>query len=244
MRVLVIVPAYNEEQALEPCIEALLREQPDVDVLIVNDGSGDGTERVAAELANACPGVRYVNLPINGGIGTAVQTGIIHAYRNGYDCAIQYDGDGQHEPTSIADLIRAARESQLDLCVGSRFLDDNDESFRSTPLRRVGIRFFSGLISLLCGVRVTDPTSGFRLYGRRALRLLSAYYPDDYPEPEAVFFCAHNGLSVGETSVRMYARVTGITSIRYLRVAYYMVKVTIAILVDRIRTREVSIDER
>jgi hypothetical protein len=236
--ILVIVPAFNEEEALAGCVCRLRQTCPQVDVLIVNDGSTDGTENVAAELAAAHPRVRYVSLPFNCGIGATVQTGLVFARRNGYDWAVQYDGDGQHDPNYLLPMVDQARTQGLDLCVGSRFLNLDAESFKSTWLRRVGIIFFARLIGLLTQVRVTDPTSGFRVYGRCAIGMFAEYYPEDYPEPEALFRCARNRLRVGEYPVAMNERQGGQSSIRHLRTAYYMLKVTLAILVDRIRSKD------
>lgn len=237
-KIITIIPAFNEEFALRECVLRLLAAMPTLDVLIVNDGSLDCTGHIARELSRDIKNVRYVTLPLNSGIGIAVQTGLIFAKRNAYDFAIQYDGDGQHEPRSIPDLITKTCTENLDLCVGSRFLSFDPENFHSTRLRRFGIRFFSWLIGTLTEIHVTDPTSGFRVYGKRAIDYFSRHYPDDYPEPEVLFWCARNGLRVGEVAVHMRERLEGESSIRYLRTVYYMVKVTIAILLDRIRSRE------
>ena len=236
---LMVIPAYNEEDALEACVDRLVKCCPDVDVLIINDGSVDRTFEIGQGLSNRFPQVSVISLPMNSGIGATVQTGMIYAERHGYRQAIQYDGDGQHRPEYIKDMLSAAKEKGLDLCVGSRFLDSDSDNFKSTALRRVGIKFFSSLISMLRGTKVTDPTSGFRVYGKRAISFFSTHYPDDYPEPEALFWCARNGLNVGEISVVMQERQGGESSIRSLKSVYYMVKVTIAICVDRIRGREI-----
>lgn len=241
--ILVIIPAYNEAEALGACVEGLCRDVPGTDVLVVNDGSADGTGHIAEALAARLPAVRVVHLPVNSGIGVAVQSGLIYAARNGYAAAIQYDGDGQHEARFIPVMLEAARRQGLDLVVGSRFLDLADDAFKSTFLRRIGIRFFSYLIGLLTGAKVTDPTSGFRVYGRRAVEFFARHYPDDYPEPEALFWCVRNGLRVGEVAVRMRARQGGVSSLRCFGMGYYMIKVTLAILMDRLRSREVVNDE-
>lgn len=241
-RILAIIPAFNEERSLRECVCHLLEIVSGIDVLIVNDGSGDDTNQIAHTLSTNLANVDYVTLPINSGIGAAVQTGLIFAKRHHYDFAIQFDGDGQHDPRSIPDLLQKSQAENLDLCVGSRFLILEDENFRSTPLRRFGIRFFAWLIGLLTEIHVTDPTSGFRVYGKRAIDYFSRYYPDDYPEPEVLFWCARNGLRVGEVAARMHERLEGKSSIRYLKTVYYMVKVTIAILLDRIRAREATND--
>jgi len=237
-KTLVVIPAFNEEVALGPCVEKLLQACSEIDVLIVDDGSTDLTSSIAGDLAERHSSVHSLRLPHNCGIGVAVQTGLIYAKRYGYSEAVQYDGDGQHAPQSLHLLLQEARTKQLDLCVGSRFLNSEASNFRSTKLRRVGIAFFAKLIGLLTGVRVTDPTSGYRVYGRRAIEYLADFYPDDYPEPEVLFWFAHHGLRVGEVPVSMNERMGGSSSIRRLRSAYYMAKVTLAILVARFRTRE------
>lgn len=237
-RVLAVVPAFNEEEALGDCVRELLSVCPQVDVLIVNDGSTDATAKVAGQLAQESGRVQWTSLPFNCGIGATVQTGLMFALANQYSFAVQYDGDGQHDPKYIIPMVEEAREKGLDLCVGSRFIDVHSDSFRSTRLRRIGIIFFARLIGALASVKVTDPTSGFRVYRRKAIELFAEHYPEDYPEPEALFRCARNGLKVGEYPVQMRERQGGRSSIRYMRTAYYMVKVTLAILVDRIRSKE------
>lgn len=238
-RVLVIVPAFNEEAALPGCVAALSAAVPDADVLLVNDGSLDRTGAVARDLAAAANRrVVCVDLPLNCGIGAGVQTGLTYAHRHGYEWAVQFDGDGQHDAGCIPAMLQQAAAGELELCIGSRFLHLDSDQFRSTPLRRLGIRFFAALIGLLTGQHVTDPTSGFRVYGRRAIAFFSEHYPDDYPEPEALFWCIRSGLRIAEVPVRMHPRGGGTSSIRYWRTGYYMAKVTLAILVDRLRSTE------
>lgn len=235
-----MIPAYNEEKAIGRTIGALLEHCPDVDVLVLNDGSTDGTAQVVDDLIAKLKTrrVRLANIPLNTGIGGAIQTGFIHAARGRYDYAVQHDGDGQHDPAAIGLLLAEAQTKNLDLCVGSRFLAPTAEGYRGTALRRIGITFFARLISLLAGVRVTDPTSGFRVYSRRAIAVFSRYYPTDYPEPEALSYCVRNNLRVAEFPVTMRHREDGQSSIGRFHSAYYMVKVTLAILVDWIRKTE------
>jgi len=237
-RKLVIVPAFNEGAAIGSTVGTLTA-LPQVDVLIVNDGSTDDTAAKAAQLSRDNPRVFYVSLPLNSGIGAAVQTGFIFAARNGYEYAAQFDGDGQHDSQSLQDLFTFAETNDVDLCIGSRFLNLNAENFRSTPTRRIGIAFFARLISFLSGVRVTDPTSGMRVCSARVITRFACDYPDDYPEPESLFWCARHGLKVAERPATMHPRVTGVSSIRYLQSGYYMIKVTAAILLDRLRSKEV-----
>ena len=240
MRSLVIIPAFNEEAAL-PGTVARLRDLPaEYEILIVNDGSRDDTRRVAEGLRHGAGRPLYVvSLAMNCGIGVAVQTGYRFALAEGrYKHVIQFDADGQHDAGYIVRLVAECESRGLDLCVGSRFLEDFGPGSRSTFSRRIGIRFVARLISLMSPVRVTDPTSGFRCLGPRAWRRFAEAYPEDYPEPESLFWCARNGLNVGELPVRMFERQGGVSSIRQLRTLYYMVKVSLAILIDRLRGRE------
>jgi glycosyltransferase involved in cell wall biosynthesis len=179
-----------------------------------------------------------VHLPLNCGIGVAMQTGYLFAAERGdYDYVVQFDGDGQHDASYVEVLVEMCRERRLDLCIGSRFLA-HDDGFRSTAARRAGIRLFRALIGALTGAMITDPTSGFRCAGRRAWSSFAQRYPDDYPEPESLFWCVRNGLRVGETPVRMRERRGGVSSIRRLKAAYYMFKVSGAIVLDRLRPQE------
>lgn len=240
MRTLVIIPAFNEETAL-PATVARLRALPEsYEILIVNDGSRDETRRVAEALREQTgPKVRVVSLATNCGIGVAVQTGYRFALADGgFKYVIQFDADGQHDAAYIPKLIAHCETHSLDLCVGSRFIENFGPGSRSTFSRRIGIHFFAWLIGLMSNARVTDPTSGFRCMGPRAWRRFAEAYPEDYPEPESLFWCARNGLKVGELPVRMFERQGGVSSIRKLKTLYYMVKVSLSIIFDRIRRRE------
>ncbi|MFH0938416.1 MAG: glycosyltransferase family 2 protein [Planctomycetota bacterium] len=246
MKNLVLIPAYNEEQALPGTLAALQSLPNNFEIVIINDGSQDKTGDVAAQLArtSAVP-LRVINLPLNSGIGVAMQTGFLYAAKDGqYHYVIQFDADGQHDATYIQKLVAECESKNLDLCIGSRFLAAQAGDFQSTFARRLGIRFFSRLISVLSGMRVTDPTSGFRCAGPRAWRHFAECYPDDYPEPESLFWCARNGLNVGEIPTRMRERQGGVSSIRYFKTVYYMLKVSLAILVDRLRIQEHDENER
>lgn len=237
---LVVIPAYNEQDSLPETIRRLQTLPEDFELLVVNDGSTDLTSALAHELARTSRRrLHVIDLPLNGGIGVAVQTGYLFAAQSQqYDYVIQFDADGQHEGQSIVALVAACEERDLDLCLGSRFLDPARVGFQSTLPRRLGIRFLSFLIRLLSGVRVTDPTSGFRCAGPRAWMDFASQYPDDYPEPESLYWCLRNGLRVGEIPVVMYERAAGTSSIGSWRALYYMVKVTLAILIDRLRPKE------
>lgn len=240
MRSLIVLPAFNEEEALPRTLATLARLPAGFEALVVNDGSTDRTAAVAEAAAAEAPfPVHVVHLPVNSGIGAAVQTGYRFATeRGGYKYVIQFDADGQHDVNALAPLVERCERDGLDLCIGSRFLDPAGAGFRSTFTRRLGIRFFANLISTLSGVPVTDPTSGLRCAGPRAWRRFAEHYPDDYPEPESLFWCARNKLKVGELPVTMHERQGGVSSIRHLRTAYYMLKVTMSIVFDRLRSRE------
>ena len=240
MRHLIVVPAYNEEATLAETIADLDTLPAEYDLLVVNDGSRDRTGSLAEELRlRTRHPLHVVHLPMNCGIGVAVQTGYLFASRRGkYHYVIQFDADGQHAADDVPRLVEACQQKQLDLCVGSRFLSSDEESFQSTRLRRLGIGFFAGLISWLAGVRVTDPTSGLRCASPKAWQRFARYYPEDYPEPESLFWCARNRLAVGEIPVRMRQRRGGVSSISRAQAVYYMLKVSVAILIDRLRRKE------
>jgi glycosyltransferase involved in cell wall biosynthesis len=229
-RLLVIVPCLNEEESLPGLLDSLesardlLRPKVQLDVLVVDDGSTDHTSEIAHQR-----GVRVARLCRNLGIGAAVQTGIRLAARDKYDWAMQIDGDGQHPPAELEKLFDVGSgPNRPDLVIGSRFL--TKEGFQSTRLRRVGIAWLSVLLRFSVGIRITDPTSGFRLFGTRSLALFSEVYPYDYPEPESLAIARSAKLSVVEVPVHMQERQGGASSIFGFKAAYYMVKVTIAVL--------------
>lgn len=223
MRVAVIVPAYNEARNLPRLAEALRAYGSIDDVCAVDDGSTDLTAAVAASL-----GWTVLRLPMNLGIGGAMQAGYLWAFERGYDVAIQMDGDGQHDPAYLNALLAPILEGKAELVIGSRFLSDG--GYRSTAVRRAGIRYLSWFLRLRCGARVTDPTSGFRAASRRAVELFARYYPSDYPEPEAVALARRAGLRIAEVPVRMNDRVHGSSSITAARTLYYLVKVSLALI--------------
>jgi glycosyltransferase involved in cell wall biosynthesis len=230
---LAVVPAYNEAATIAAVLERLRAEAPSFDVLVVDDGSTDGTGD-AARLA----GANLLRLPFNLGIGGAVQSGFAYAKEHGYDFMAQVDGDGQHDPAELCRLVEAFDgEPHLDMACGSRFLSDG--SYRATRSRRVGIRLFAILLSKIMGQTVTDPTSGFRLYNRRAISLFARDYPHDYPEVEAVLMVHFHRLRMKEVPVRMFERGGGVSSISTGKSAYYMIKVLLAIFVGLARARPV-----
>jgi len=240
MKNLIIIPAYKEEEALPKTLRSLEPLADRFDVVVINDGSPDSTGKVAEQIARQSQlKIHVIHLPVNSGIGVAMQTGYLFCQKNGtYKFAIQFDADGQHDAGCLQALVEESERGGLDLCIGSRFLQKEEGNFQSTFARRIGIRFFCGLISGLSGVKVTDPTSGFRCAGIRAWSQFAEHYPDDYPEPESLFWCARHRMRIGEIPVRMHERQGGVSSIRHMRTIYYMLKVSLAILVDRMRRKE------
>ena len=231
-RILIIVPAYNEAGSLPGLLRSLRAECAACDVLVIDDGSTDGTRQSVADLA------RVITLPCNLGIGGAVQTGLKVAWREDYDRALQVDGDGQHPAREVRKLIEAQRETGCDMVVGSRFRAAG--GFKSTAARRVGIRFFSLILSTICGTKITDPTSGFRVFNRRGIRLLAHTYSEDFPEVEALVVARRAGLKIIEIPVEMAERTAGKSSIGSIKSLIYMVKVPLAIFMTLLRKPEVQ----
>jgi hypothetical protein len=222
--VLVVVPVHNEALSLGAVLSELRTCAPDCDVLVVNDGSTDTT----ADVARAA-GVPVIDLCFNLGIGGAVQAGFKYAVERDYSIVVQLDGDGQHMAEEIAVLIEPVRSGRCEMAIGSRFVNGNGD-YEGSAARRLATNILSHICGALTGQRITDATSGFRAYGRRALRYLASYYPADYPEPEAIVLLSRRGLSICEVPVRMRARQGGQSSIRGTRTVYYMTKVTLSLL--------------
>lgn len=235
-RLLVIIPAYNEEHSLARVIGNVRSAMPGIDIVVIDDGSTDETAAIAAG-----QGVALVRLPYNLGIGTAMQTGFLFARQRGYDYAIQVDGDGQHDPREIPDLLAALQATGADVVIGSRYIEDR--GYITPWLRRLGIVILSAIISAITGQRITDPTSGFRAMNRRAIAFSAADYPFDYPEPESVVIFKRAGLRIAEIPVTMNPRYGGQSSITPVRSAYYMVKVIMAILVGLLRRHARAVEE-
>jgi glycosyltransferase involved in cell wall biosynthesis len=230
---LAVIPAYNESATVAGVVGRVRADAPGFDVLVVNDGSTDAT----GERARAA-GADVLEMPFNVGIGGAVQAGFVYARENGYQYMVQIDGDGQHEPREVATLMNAmAADPTLDVVCGSRFLVPGE--YLAPISRRSGIHVFAFLLSRIVKQPVTDPTSGFRLYNRRAIELFSTDYPHDYPEVEAVLMLHHHRLRMGEEPVKMFERGGGQSSISSGKSAYYMIKVLLALFVGLLRRRAV-----
>ncbi len=224
---LVVIPCFNEAASVAGVIQDIRTHAGFADILVVDDGSSDATRAVAAKSA------RCVRLPINLGIGGAVQTGIRFADRHGYDACVQVDGDGQHPADQIAKLLAAMQSQPARIVVGSRYLDDND-GFKSSFMRRMGSRLISKTLGICFGpCRITDPTSGFRLMDRTAIEFFSRQYPVDFPEPISIAWALANGLEVVETPVMMRERRTGTSSIRMFKTWSYMIRVVVYIALAR-----------
>lgn len=231
MKTLVIIPCYNESENIVGVIENLKKHAPDTDYIIVNDCSTDETEKVLK-----AHGFNYINNPINLGIGGGVQVGYMYARDNGYDIAVQMDGDGQHDPRYLSKVVQPVAEGKYDMSIGSRFIEK--EGFQTSFMRRLGINIISMMIFLLSGKRIKDTTSGFRACNRKLIEFFSRSYADDYPEPEAILACFVNGYSVGEVAVVMEERQGGVSSINTIRSMHYMIKVCLALIVVRILVKK------
>ena len=226
MRTLVIIPAYNEQENIVNTVHDVEKHCPKVDYVVINDCSRDDTEKILRE-----HDMNYISLPCNLGIGGGVQTGYRYANEHGYDIAVQFDGDGQHDARFLNALIEPIASNAADIAIGSRFI--RKQGFQSTGFRRFGIGFLSGLIRLLCGVNVSDVTSGMRAVNKRFIEEYSKTYAQDYPEPEAIIYAAVHGAKIVEIPVEMRERQGEKSSINPLRSVYYMIKVSIAMVLAR-----------
>lgn len=234
-KVLLIVPAYNEEESVLSVAKTIM--DAGYDFVIVNDGSTDATLSICRQYD-----IPVLDLCANLGIGGAVQCGHLYAYENDYDIDIQFDGDGQHDINSIESLIKGI-QGGADLVIGSRFIKKDSSNFQSTGMRRLGIKWLSATIKFMTGKRVYDVTSGFRACSREAISLFCNEYPIDYPEPESIVTAIKHNLIVDEVPVRMNERQGGVSSIRALSSLYYMIKVSLSIVIEGI-TRHGRIKNR
>lgn len=225
MNCLAIIPAYNEEKNIYKVVRAIKDTNHEFEVIVVNDGSKDNTE-LEAERA----GAKVLNLSSNLGIGGAVQTGYLYALYNNYDIAVQIDGDGQHSPKDLELLAKKLKENDLDMVIGSRFICKSN--YKPSFFRKIGIKYFSKIVSFLCRSSYYDTTSDYRMIDKRGINLFADYYPRDYPEAETIVYAVKNGLKVKEISVNMNQRHGGKSSITLIKSIYYILKVTMALLIQ------------
>lgn len=226
-KVLIIIPAYNEEENIGRVVRQMIDRAPQYDYLVVNDGSNDSTIDICRR-----ENFSYLDLPINMGIGGAVQAGYVYAEKKGYDIAVQMDGDGQHDIAYLDRLLDPILKNEADIAIGSRFIEK--EGFQSTAGRRMGINILSGLIWITTGKKIMDVTSGYRAVNRRFITIYSKDYPADYPEPEAIVAAIMHRGRIKEVPVKMHAREGGTSSITLKKSVYYMIKVSLAILICRL----------
>ena len=237
VRRMAIVPALNEAQTIASVVAEIRAVDPGLEILVIDDGSTDDT---LAEARRA--GALVARLPYNVGIGGAVQTGYQYARDHGFQVAVQVDGDGQHDPADLAQLLEPISADRADMVVGSRFLEAGE--YRPSFARKLGIRLLARVVSLLVRQRMTDPTSGFRAVNRRGIVLFAAEYPHDYPEAEANVVAYRRRLRVVEVPVAMRERAAGRSSINAPSSLYYMVKVTLALFITLFRRYSSAVEER
>lgn len=234
LKVAVIIPCYNEVDNVLKLFEEIKRTQFSCNFIIepifINDCSTDGTKITLIE-----SNIPHINLPVNLGIGGAVQTGFKYAYKNDFDIAIQMDGDGQHPPGELEKIILPFVNTTIDVVIGSRYIEK--EGFQSTLMRRLGINYFKWLNKTLVGIKICDSTSGYRAINRKALEIVSNYYPDEYPEPESIVLYSMLNLKIMEVPVKMRERQGGKSSIRSYKTIYYMFKVTLGTIFLFIRLK-------
>ena len=227
MKTLIVIPAYNEQDAILDVVEELRLCCPEMDYIVIDDCSEDETLQLLSKKK-----IPHLTLACNLGIGGCVQAGYQYAVEKGYELVVQFDGDGQHDARYLHELIRPVEEGHADIAVGSRFVER--QGFQSSPARRLGIGFLSRLLRLLCGVRVSDVTSGLRAVGPAFVAEYAQSYAQDYPEPEALLAAAMKGARIVEVPVMMRERKSGASSIGPFRSVYYIVKVTLALILSRL----------
>ena len=228
MKKLIIIPAYNESESIVETVQDIIDNAKDFDYIIINDCSTDNTKALCEQ-----NNFNVINLPINLGIGGAVQTGYKYAKDNNYDLAVQVDGDGQHDPKFLSEMSEYLIEHDLDMVIGSRFI--KKMGFQSSLMRRVGIKYFTWIIRLLTGKVITDPTSGLRIINKEIINIFCNEYPRDHPEPESIVVLLKLHKKIGEIPVVMRERAGGVSSISAIKSVYYMIKVSLAIFIEAIR---------
>lgn len=227
-KTLVIVPAYNEQDAIKNTVEKIYEQNTNVDVIVINDGSKDNTYNEAKKTKAI-----VIDAPNNLGIGGAVQTGYLYAYKNNYDIAIQVDGDGQHNPKYIAEMVKILVDEDVDMVIGSRFVEKT--SYDQTFFRMLGINITSGLINLFTDKKIHDTTSGFRAVNKSIIKCFAENYPYDYPEPVTTMQMILKNKIIKEIPVEMNQRTTGVSSISPLKSVSYMIKVSLSLILNGFR---------
>ena len=229
MKILIIIPAYNEEENILNTYNSIIdynkKYKTNYDVVVINDGSKDNTEEILQKNK-----INHIKLIQNLGIGGAVQTGYKYAQNNGYDIAIQFDGDGQHDVNYIKNIVEPIANGNANMVIGSRFITEDASEFKSTALRRVGINLISFFIKLKTGKKIYDTTSGFRAADKKVIEQFIKYYPFEYPEPISTVNVLMDNLKVDEVPVQMKPRVAGVSSISKLKSVYYMINVILSII--------------
>ena len=229
MKILLIIPAYNEQENILNVCKIIEESKVEVDYVVINDGSTDDTLKILKE-----NNINHINLVHNLGIGGAVQTGYKYALEKGYDIAIQFDGDGQHDINYVETICEPIIKGQADFCIGSRYIDEYTSQFKSTCIRRFGKNIISAMIKLFWKQKITDPTSGFRAGNKDVIKVFANEYPTDYPEPESTVTLLKKGYRVTERPVNMHERKAGKSFVNPWTSGLYMIKVSIAIIVDSI----------
>lgn len=232
-RILLIIPAYNEEKNIINTVNSIKENKENYDYIVINDGSKDNTLKVLQD-----NNINHINLIQNLGIGGAVQTGYKYAYYNGYDIAVQFDGDGQHDVNYVKNICQPIIDGNANICIGSRYLDNSTSKFKSTFMRRLGKNIISIMLRIFIREKVTDPTSGFRAVDKNIIKLFAEDYPTDYPEPESLVTLNKAGFKIMEVPVSMNERKEGVSSIHAWKSISYMVKVSLAILIDSLNKKK------
>jgi len=229
---LVIIPAFNEQSGIAALIAAIRSQYPDFDILVINDGSSDNTATAARDA-----GAIVISHAFNMGYGVAIQTGYKFAYEKGYEYIIQIDGDGQHDPSFMSQLLEPVRKGDVDFTLGSRFLWH--DSYRPSFSRRLGILFFRKLVTVIIGREITDPTSGYQAFNREVIKFFTTeIFPCDYPDADMLITLNLAGFRVREVPVRMFANPSGKTMHSGAKPVYYMVKMCLSIFVTLLRNRQ------
>ena len=233
MKILLIIPAYNEEENILNTCRKIEEYDKNIDYIVINDGSKDNTEKILQE-----NNIKHIKLVKNLGIGGAVQTGYKYAYENNYDIAVQFDGDGQHDVSYVSKICEPIINGQANMCIVTRYLDKEASEFQSTFMRRFGKNIISFFILLFCHKKITDPTSGFRAVDKEIIKIFANDYPTDYPEPESTVEVLADKFKVVEKPVNMNERIGGKSSINVWKSIDYMVKVSLAVIIDSIHFRK------